>query len=284
MIIGSHVSLNSKDGLLGSVIEALSYNANCFMVYTGAPQNTIRKPIESFKIDEAKELMKENNIDLKNLIIHAPYVVNPASSDINKHDFAINFLTNEVIRTNKMGSSIIVLHPGNSLELTLSEAIKNIADVINNVIENTKDINVIIALETMAGKGSEVGRNFNEIKDIIELINNKNRIGVCLDTCHIHDAGYDIVNNYEKVIKEFDDIIGIRFLKVIHINDSKNICGSHKDRHENIDKGYIGLNTILKFANDERFKNIPKILETPYINGVPPYKEEIELIKNSTIK
>ncbi len=279
MIIGSHVSMNGKEMMLGSVKEAISYNANAFMIYTGAPQNTARKSISELRIEEAHELMNNNNIELKNIVVHAPYIVNPGTFFEDKREFAISFLTEEVKRTYAMGSKILVLHPGNTLKEDLNETIKNIAHVVNTINNNTKDLDVVIALETMSGKGTEVGRTFNEIKQIIDLVENKDRIGVCLDTCHIHDSGYDLVNKYNDVKKEFSDIIGLGYLKVIHLNDSKNIVGAKKDRHENLGKGNIGLDTLIKVCYDEDFSHVPKILETPYIDGVPPYKEEIEIIK-----
>ncbi len=280
MIIGSHVKMSGKDMMLGSVKEAISYNANCFMIYTGAPQNTARKDISELKIEEAHLLMKENNMDTKNIIIHAPYIVNPGTSFEDKRDFAISFLTNEVKRTYAMGSKVLVLHPGNTLTNTLEDTINNIAYVINEINNNTTGLDVVIALETMSGKGTEVGRTFNEIRQIIDLIKDKSRIGVCLDTCHIHDSGYDIVNDYDNVKKEFKDVIGLSYLKAIHLNDSKNILGAKKDRHENIGNGNIGLATLAKVCYDEEFSSIPKLLETPYIDDVAPYKEEIELIRN----
>ncbi len=280
MIIGSHVSMNGSDMMLGSVKEALSYNANAFMIYTGAPQNTARKDLSLLKIEEAHKLMAENNIDKKNIVVHAPYIVNPGTFDLEKRQFAINFLTEEVKRTYAMGSKILVLHPGNHLKNDVNETINNIAFVINEINNNTNDLDVVIALETMSGKGTEIGRDFDEVKRIIDLIKNKNRIGVCLDTCHIFDSGYDIVNKYDEVKREFNEKIGFNYLKAIHLNDSKNILGSKKDRHENLGKGNIGLSTLLNVCYDEDFKDIPKLLETPYIDGVPPYKEEIEIIKN----
>lgn len=279
MIIGSHVKMSGKEMFLGSVKEAISYNANAFMIYTGAPQNTARKDISELMIPEAHELMKQNNIDVKNVIVHAPYIVNPGTFIKEKQDFAINFLTSEVQRTYEIGSKVLVLHPGNTLNNDLNETIENIAFVINTINNNTKDLDVVIALETMSGKGTEVGRTFNEIKQIIDLVEDKKRIGVCLDTCHIHDSGYDIVEDYETVKKDFCEIIGLEYLKAIHLNDSKNILGAKKDRHENVGKGNIGLKTLVKVCADEDFKDIPKLLETPYIDDKAPYKEEIELIK-----
>ncbi len=284
LYIGSHVSLKGKDMYLGSVLEALSYNANSFMVYTGAPQNTIRKSIEDLKIAEALKLIEENNILPSNIIVHAPYIVNLSTEDEEKRQFAISFLTNEVLRTAKMGSYNMVVHPGNALKLSLNEAIKNTAFVLNKIIENTKDVDVRICIETMAGKGSEIGKTFEEVKQIIDLIDNKDRIGVCFDTCHVNDSGYDLVNNYEEVITKFDQLIGLEQIKVIHLNDSKNVCGAKKDRHENLGMGNIGFDTLIKICYDERFKNIPKILETPYIDGVAPYKDEIAMIRSKIFK
>lgn len=280
MIIGSHVGMSGDKMMLGSVEEALSYNATAFMIYTGAPQNTNRKPLSQLKIKEAHELMNQNNLELKNIIVHAPYIVNPGTFFEDKRDFCISFLTQEVERAYEMGSKILVLHPGNTLKNSLEDTISNIGYVLNCIINNTKELDVVIALETMSGKGTEVGRTFEEINSIINLVEDKSRVGVCLDTCHIHDGGYDIVNDYEGVKHSFKSVIGLGYLKVIHINDSKNVIGAHKDRHANINEGYIGLETIAKVCHDEDFIVIPKILETPYIDGIPPYKEEINIIKS----
>ena len=285
MKIGSHVSNNGLMMLEGSVKEALSYGANALMVYLGAPQNTFRKPFNLMHINEALELCKTNGIDPKDIIVHAPYIVNLAQSDNQKWDYAITFLGNELMGTAMIGAKYMVLHPGAHVGMGSNYGIERIANGINCIISDTINYNSVILLETMAGKGTECGRTFEELKAIIDLVHNKNRIGVCLDTCHINDAGYDIVNDYEGVINEFDKVIGLNYLKVIHLNDSKNPIGSHKDRHENIGFGTIGFDTLMKFVNDERFKDIPKILETPYIPytkelSFPPYKEEIEMIKS----
>lgn len=275
MIIGSHCGMNGEEMMLGSIKEALGYNANALMIYTGAPQSTMRKPISQLKIQEAQALMKANNLSLDHLIIHAPYIINPATNDLERRRFCISFLTEEIKRTAAMGAKTIVLHPGNALDQPIESAIKNIAFVINSVIANTSDLSTVIALETMAGKGSEVGRNFTELQKIISRVTEKRRIGVCLDTCHLHDSGYDIVNHYDEIKAEFNKTIGLSLIKVIHINDSKNECASHKDRHENIGKGKIGLCALKKVCHDADFALIPKILETPYVDKMPPYKEEI---------
>ena len=282
MIIGSHVSFGSK-GLLGSVKEALSYDANTFMFYTGAPQNTIRSSIDLENVKEAYKLMQDNGIDKNNVIVHAPYIINLANGDESKFNFSCNFLSEELKRVNTFGMKYLVLHPGSHVGLGVDEGISNIVKALNLVLSKD-DSNVMILLETMAGKGSEIGRNFEELKKIIDGVSKKDRIGICLDTCHLNDAGYDL-NNFDDVLDEFDKLIGIDKIKCIHINDSKNTLDSHKDRHENIGRGTIGLDTLIKVINNPKLKDVPKILETPYIDGIAPYKEEIELIrKESNIK
>ncbi len=276
LYIGSHVGFNKNNQLLGSLDEALSYNANTFMFYTGAPQNTMRYAIDNNLTMKAYEMMKEKNILLDKVIVHAPYIINLANPDPEKHDFAVNFLKQEVSRCEELGIKNMVLHPGSHVGIGIDKGIELIADGLNKVLEN--DSSVCILLETMAGKGSEVGSNFTEIKRIIDKVENKKLIGVCMDTCHIHDAGYDL-NDFDNILDEFDKIVGLDYVKCLHINDSKNICGARKDRHENIGKGYIGLDNLIKVIYNKRLDNIPKILETPYINDVPPYKEEIELIR-----
>ena len=279
MILGCHCGMSGSEMMLGSVKEAISYGANALMIYTGAPQNTIRKNTSELQIAEALKLMDASNISRSNLIIHAPYIINPATTDLEKRDFCINFLSQEVKRSYLMGSKVIVLHPGNSLGLPVVEAINNICGVVNKVIEKTLDTDVIIAFETMAGKGTEVGRTFEEIKMLLDGITFKNRVGVCVDTCHIFDGGYDIVNDYDNVKEKLLNVIGLENIKVIHLNDSKNVLGSHKDRHANLGDGNIGFDTLYKVCHDSTFASIPKILETPYIDGLPPYKEEIAKLR-----
>lgn len=278
--LGSHVSMKGEEMFEGSIIEAMSYNANALMVYTGAPQNTRRKPIAELKIEEALKLMKENNIKAENLIIHAPYIMNLANPSEEKRNFGIDFLTSEIERSHKMNAKQIVLHPGSAVGSSREQAIKWIAEGVNKVIENTKGMDVKIALETMAGKGNEMGRSFEELRDIIALIDDKTRISVCFDTCHTHDAGYDIKNNFQEVIEEFDKIVGKEYISVFHINDSKNERGASKDRHENIGFGHIGFDALLEVVYHPDFLNIPKILESPYVEGNPPYLEEIAMIKS----
>ncbi len=277
LIIGSHVGYKKDSGLVGSVKEALSYNANTFMFYTGAPQNTKRLPIDLEKVEEAEQLMKDNKIAKENVIVHAPYIINLATDDLVKREFSCNFLKEEIKRVETLGFSYLVLHPGSHVGAGTNKGIQNITDSLNKIID--KDTKVVILLETMAGKGTEVGKSFEELESIISKIKQKENIGVCLDTCHINDAGYDL-NYFDKVLDSFDKIIGLDKLKCIHVNDSKNIMGSHKDRHENIGYGYIGFDNLINIIYNKRLDNIPKILETPYIDKTyPPYKYEIEMIR-----
>lgn len=277
LIIGSHVSFKKDTQMLGSVEETLKYNANTFMFYTGAPQNTARIPINNELTNKALELMKENNIDIKNVVVHAPYIINLANA--NNFDFNVRFLKEEISRVESLGVDKLVLHPGSHVGQGVEIGIKNIIDSLNvSLTENTK---VTICLETMAGKGSEVGKSFEEIKAIIDGVKYKDKIGVCMDTCHLNDAGYDL-SNFDAILEEFDKIIGLNYLKVIHINDSKNVMGAHKDRHDNIGIGNIGFDNLIKIIYHDKLKGIPKILETPYVEQNPPYKEEIEMIRNKS--
>lgn len=285
MIIGSHVSFGAEQ-ILGSVKEAISYGANTFMFYTGAPQNTVRKDINMDLTNEAKKLMEENDIDINNVICHAPYIINLANDlDPLKYDFSINFLKNEIKRCEEIEIKYIVLHPGSSVGIERTRALDNIASALNIIIKS--DTKVMILLETMAGKGTECGCNLEEIKYLIDNVNLKDKIGVCIDTCHLNDAGYDM-HNFDDFLKLFDEKIGLNYIKCVHVNDSKNETGSHKDRHANIGYGTIGYDTILNIVNNEKLKDIPKILETPYIGNsdedkerlYPPYKFEIEELKS----
>ncbi len=275
MIIGSHVSFG-KDQLLASAKMAASYGANTFMFYTGAPQNTIRADINADLIDKAKDFMQENNIDINNVICHAPYIINLANKEkVESWNFSIAFLKNEISRITKMGINYIVVHPGNALKLDKMEALANISEAINYIIdENTLPM---ILLETMAGKGSECGINLYELKEIYNNINLKDKVGFCLDTCHLNDSGVDIAK-FDDYLIEFDNEIGIDKIKCIHINDSKNIIGAHKDRHANIGFGTIGFDNLINVIYNSKLKDVPKILETPYINDYPPYKFEIDMI------
>ncbi len=276
LIIGSHVSYKSDTQLLGSVQEALSYGENTFMFYTGAPQNTRRGVIDDGLTYQAYQLMKENDMKLENIVAHAPYIVNLCNDE--KFDFSVQFLKQEMRRCEQLGITKLVLHPGSSVGLERNHAVYNIIQGLNMILDH--DYHVTICLETMAGKGTEVGKNFLELKEIIDHVHNKDCIGICMDTCHLHDAGYD-VKDFDEILEEFDRVIGLSYLKCIHINDSKNIRESHKDRHENIGFGEIGFDPLIKIIYHEKLENIPKILETPYVDKIyPPYKYEIEMIRN----
>ena len=274
LIIGSHVSFNKDTQMIGSINEALSYKANTFMFYTGAPQNTFRCDINEDLLNKSFELLKNNNIDINNVVVHAPYIINLANSK--NHDFNVNFLKQEINRVNKLGVHLLVLHPGSHVGFGIDEGINNIIKALNEVMNNSL---VTICLETMAGKGTELGKNFSEIKRIIDGVKNKDKIAVCLDTCHINDAGYDL-SNFDEILEQFDNIIGLNRLKVVHINDSKNVINSHKDRHENIGYGTIGFDNLINIIYHDKLKGIPKILETPYIEKKAPYLYEIEMIRN----
>ena len=281
MIIGSHVSFGEEQ-LYGSLKEAISYNANALMFYTGAPQNTIRKPIDDELLNKAVLLAKENNFDFNNIVCHAPYIINLANKTGDKWDFGVNFLINELKRCEKLGVNKIVVHPGSSVGITQEEGLDNISEALNIILSH--NINVNILLETMAGKGNECGRNIDQIAYIINKCNNNEHLKVCVDTCHINDAGYN-VSEFDKYLEEFNQKIGIDKIYCIHLNDSKNELSSHKDRHENLGFGTIGFDALYSVATNEKLKDIPKILETPYLSVTdkikkPPYKEEIAMLKS----
>lgn len=282
MKIGSHVSLSGKKMFLGSVEEALSYGANALMVYTGAPQNTRRKPLEELMIPEAHELLAKYDIPRENVIVHAPYIINLGNTiNPSTYEIAVSFLKSEITRTAAIGAKYIVLHPGAHVKAGAQVGLDSIVKGLNEVLEMETD--VVICLETMAGKGSECGRTFEELAYIINNVEKTQNLGVCLDTCHIHDAGYDL-SNFNAVLEEFDKIVGLDKLKVLHINDSKNEISAHKDRHENIGYGHIGFENLMDVCYHEKLTDIVKILETPYITigdkKYPPYKQEIAMIKN----
>lgn len=278
LLIGSHVGMNAPDYYLGSVKEAISYGSTTFMFYTGAPQNSYRKPLKDLKIEEGRALLKEQGFDESNLVVHAPYIINAANPNRPELlELSIKTIIDELQRTAAFGAKMLVLHPGNHLGVGPEGAIPILAKSLDEVF--SKDgTDVKIAIETMAGKGSEIGITFQEVRQIIDLCEHKDRLGVCLDTCHVHDAGYD-VSDVDGLLKEFDEVIGLDRLLVVHINDSKNIRGAHKDRHENLGYGEIGFETLCKIANHPLLKKIPKILETPYINEKPPYSDEIRMLR-----
>lgn len=278
MILGCHVSMKAPAYLEGSVKEALSYGATALMAYTGAPQNSRRTPMDRLKIPEARALLEENGIPLEHLVIHAPYIINLGNSVVpEKAEFAREFLADELKRVQEIGCRYLVLHPGAHMKAGEEAGIEWIVRGLNEVLDPDPG-QVIVCLETMAGKGTEVGCSFEQLHQIIQGIHRQERIGVCLDTCHIHDAGYDVAD-VDGWIGEFDRIIGLQYLKVLHINDSKNVRGARKDRHENLGKGEIGFETLARIVHDSRFEKIPKILETPWVDDKPPYKEEIAALR-----
>lgn len=278
--IGSHVSMSGKEMLLGSVKEAVSYGANTFMFYTGAPQNTARKPVSQLRVEEAKEYMKEHHISIDDVVVHAPYIINLANTvKPETYELAVRFLKEEIARCEEIGVSRLVLHPGSHVKAGDEAGLKQIVKGLNEVLR--EDQKVHIALETMAGKGSEMGRTFDQIQYMIENTKHSSLLGVCLDTCHIHDAGYDLTN-FDDILEEFNQKIGLDRLLVVHVNDSKNERGAHKDRHENIGYGYIGFETLNQIVHHPKLKDVPKILETPYIDGKAPYREEIEMFMHQT--
>ena len=277
LILGCHVSYKKDSQLLGSLNEALGYGANTFMFYTGAPQNTSRYPINDNLTLEAFKKMKEIGFDYSKVVVHAPYIVNLANDDEVKFNFAVQFLKDELKRCSQLGIKNVVLHPGSHVGIGIDAGICNIARGLNMILG---EVDVRILLETMAGKGSEVGSKLEEIKRIIDLVEDKRHIGVCIDTCHLSDAGYDL-RDFDSFLDKFDEVIGIENIGCVHVNDSKNDLGSHKDRHENVGFGKIGFDTLMGVIYNKRLENIPKILETPYVDReYPPYKFEIEMIKN----
>ncbi|MFP3124563.1 deoxyribonuclease IV [Ectobacillus funiculus] len=283
--IGSHVSMSGKKMLLASSEEAVSYGATTFMVYTGAPQNTRRKPIADLNIAAGLLHMQEHGIE--EIIVHAPYIINIGNTqNPDTFQLGVDFLRLEIERTEALqAAKQIVLHPGAHVGAGADAGIAKIIEGLNEVL--TAGQTVQIALETMAGKGSECGRNFEEIAKIIEGVTHNEKLSVCFDTCHVHDAGYDIVNDFDGVLEQFDRIIGIDRIRVLHINDSKNERGTHKDRHENIGFGHIGFETLSYIVHHPQLQHIPKILETPYVgedknNKKAPYKQEIEMLQSRT--
>ncbi|WMM90522.1 deoxyribonuclease IV [Heyndrickxia coagulans] len=280
--IGSHVSMSGKKMLLASSEEAVSYGANTFMIYTGAPQNTRRKKIEDLNIEAGLAHMKEHGIE--EIVVHAPYIINIGNTtNPATFELGVRFLRSEIERTEAIGAKQIVLHPGAHVGAGPEKAIKKIIEGLNEVL--VPEQTVQIALETMAGKGSECGRTFEELAEIIDGVKYNDKLSVCFDTCHTHDAGYDVKNRFDEVLDEFDRIIGIGRLKVLHVNDSKNEAGSHKDRHENIGFGHIGFEALDYIVHHPALQDIPKILETPYVgedkkNRKPPYKYEIAMLRN----
>jgi deoxyribonuclease IV len=282
--LGSHVSMSGKKMLLASSEEAVSYGANTFMIYTGAPQNTRRKKIEDLNIEAGRKHMEENGID--EIVVHAPYIINIGNTtNPDTFDLGVRFLRSEIERTEALGAKQIVLHPGAHVGAGAEVGIQKIIEGINEVLTGKEDLQ--IALETMAGKGSECGKSFEELAMIIDGVVHNEKLSICFDTCHTHDAGYPVVEDFDGVLNEFDKIIGLERLKVLHINDSKNEVGMRKDRHENIGFGHIGFDTLSYIVHHPQLEDIPKILETPFVgedkkNKKAPYLFEIEMLRSKT--
>lgn len=281
LLIGSHVSFAGKDMFVGAVNEALSYQATTMMVYTGAPQNTRRKKIEEMKIAEGQQLMKANG--LTTVVVHAPYIINLGNTiKPEMFPFAIQFLKEEIERAEALGATQMTLHPGAHVGAGEEAGIKRIIEGLNEVL--TKEQRVQIALETMAGKGTELGKTFEELAQIIDGVQLNEKLSVTFDTCHTNDAGYDVAHQFDEVLNTFDKIIGIDRLKVLHVNDSKNPQGSHKDRHANIGFGTIGFDTLHAIVHHPQLQQVPKILETPYVGkdkktAYAPYGKEIAMLR-----
>ena len=282
--LGCHVGMSGKEMMLGSVRDAVNFGANTFMLYTGAPQNTRRKDISELRITEAHELMRKQGID--EFVVHAPYIINLANT-VNPatYEIAVQFLELEIKRAEAMGSQTIVLHPGSHVGEGTGKGLASIVKGLNEVL--TADTACHIALETMAGKGSEIGRNFEELARIYDGVSHNDKLRVCFDTCHTSDAGYDIIHDFDGVVEKFDRLIGKDQIAVFHMNDSKNEPGAAKDRHENFGFGKIGFEPLMYIMNHPDFMEVPKILESPYIKdpenskkSYEPFKREIAMIRN----
>lgn len=284
MLLGSHVSMSGKEMLLGSAKEAASYGANVFMIYTGAPQNTRRKDVSLFRLEEAKVFMAENNIEY--CTVHAPYIINLGNTIKDGYfEFATDFLRQEIERVEYIGAKQVTMHPGAHVGQGVDVGIAQIVRGLDEVLSPKQSAQ--IALETMAGKGTEIGRNFEELARIIDGVTHNDKLSITLDTCHVYDAGYDLVNDLDGVLNEFDKVIGLERLKVLHINDSKNPFKSHKDRHANIGQGSIGFDVLNRVVHHPQLSHIPKILETPWLpldekKKVAPYRHEIQMLKSQT--
>ncbi len=285
--LGSHVGMSGRDMLLGSAKEAVSYGADTFMFYTGAPQNTRRKDISELKIDEAWDYMKEHGI--QDIIVHAPYIINLGNSvKPETFELAVNFLAKEIDRSAACRSHILILHPGSHVGAGTDTGIRQVVKGLNEVL--TRDTDLFVALETMAGKGSELGQSFEELARIYDGVSCSDKLRVCFDTCHTHDSGYDIVHDFDGVIQQFDRLLGKDQIAVFHINDSKNERGASKDRHANLGFGNIGFDALSYIVHHPDFEHVPKILETPYIpsptepkKSYSPYKHEIEMLRNGRV-
>ncbi|MFL2100537.1 deoxyribonuclease IV [Desemzia sp. FAM 23991] len=284
VLIGSHVSMKGKEMLLGAAQEAASYKASTFMIYTGAPQNTRRKALEEMNIPAGEAFIAENG--LSDIVVHAPYIINLGNTiKPENFSFGVEFLRAEIERAEALGARQITMHPGAHVGAGADAAIQQIIKGLNEVLH--ADQKAQIALETMAGKGTEIGRSFDEIAQIIDGVTLNDKLSVTFDTCHTNDAGYNVKEDFDGVLNEFDKIIGLDRLKVVHVNDSKNPMGSHKDRHANIGFGTIGFEALNKIVHHPQLTDLPKILETPFVgedkkNKKAPYGHEIKMFNEQT--
>lgn len=269
--IGCHLS--SVRGYEAMGKEALSIGANTFQFFTRNPRGGDVKPMNIADAEALNKLLKENNF--ARVLAHAPYTLNLCSADFGIREFAKRIFAEDLARMEYIEQGMLNFHPGSHVKQGVETGITFIVDALNGIL--SKEQKTLVLLETMAGKGSEVGRNFEELAEIIKRVELNDKLGVCLDTCHVHDAGYDIVNALDSVLEEFDKVIGLSRLKAIHLNDSKNPLGSHKDRHEVIGGGFIGLSALVNVINHPQLSHLPFYLETP--NELPGYAEEIKLLR-----
>lgn len=271
LTIGCHLSASAGYEAMGK--EAVSIGANTFQFFTRNPRGGRAKDINPADVEKFLSFSKENGIE--KILAHAPYTLNACSADENIRQFAKETMADDLRRMEYTPGNCYNFHPGSHVGQGPEAGITMIADMLNEIL--TSDITTTVLLETMAGKGSEVGKDFEEIREIIDRVSLDDKLGVCLDTCHVWDGGYDIVNNLDGVIARFDDVIGLDRLKAIHLNDSMNVCGAHKDRHQKIGQGEIGLEALVRVINHPALKNLPFYLETP--NEIPGYAEEIQLLR-----
>ncbi len=275
MKIGCHLS--SSKGFLHMAKEAVSIDANTFQFFTRNPRGGAAKELDVKDLEAFEEYRKEHNIDI--ILAHAPYTLNACAADEGIREFAWNTFADDLKRMEMVPGNMYNFHPGSHVKQGVDVGTDYIVQMLNKVI--TKDQTTVVLLETMAGKGSEIGRSFEELRAIIDGVRYNEHMGVCLDTCHVYDAGYDIVNNLDGVLEEFNRVIGLKRLKAIHINDSKNPFGSHKDRHEKIGEGSLGLDAFVRIINHPALKDLPFYLETP--NELDGYAKEIALLKEKRI-
>ena len=280
-LIGSHVNMKGKDQFLGSAKMAHQFGENCFMVFTGTPYSSKRKPLSKLHIPEAKKYMKK--YQMAPVVVHAPYIINLANTKRpGTFAFGVKMLKNEIKRSEALGAKEVVWHPGAHVGAGAKKGIQSVIKGLNEIIDPKQTCK--IAIETMAGKGTEVGRTFEQIAQIISGVKNNDKLSVCFDTCHTSDAGYDIKNHFDDVMDNFDHVIGLNRLQVVHLNDSKNPRGAHKDRHQDIGMGTIGFKALNYIAHYPQLINVPKIMETPSVKNaqgksVTPHPYEVKMLK-----